>query len=135
MAELIWTSFAKAEPQKDYLAILSYLPLRSFWVLPQFFYYTRRIQYQLRSARGCIGYSLLAHVFAKRFWTLSVWEDEVALMHFVHQGPHRETMIFLRQFMGGTEFVRWKIAGSSVPPTWHEAMERWDADGSADRFQ
>jgi len=85
----------------------------------------RRIQTQLKSARGCVGYSLLAHVFAKRFWTLSVWEDEVALMHFVHKDPHREAMMILRRFMGGTEFLRWKITGSALPPKWHEAMERF----------
>ena len=44
MAQISWTPFAKAEPEKEYVAILSYLPLRSFWALPQFFYYTRRIQ-------------------------------------------------------------------------------------------
>jgi len=125
MAQVTWTPFAKAETEKEYVAILSYLPLRSFWALPQFFYYTRRIQTQLKSARGCVGYSLLAHVFAKRFWTLSVWEDEVALMHFVHKDPHREAMMILRRFMGGTEFLRWKITGSALPPKWHEAMERF----------
>jgi hypothetical protein len=82
MPELTWTACAKPAPDQEYVAILSYLPLKSFWALPQLFYYTRRIQTQLKSARGVVGYSLLAHLLAKRFWTLSVWQDEVSLMEF-----------------------------------------------------
>lgn len=128
MAETTWTSFAKPNPEKEYVAILSYLPLRSYWALPQFFYYTRRIQTQLKSARGLLGYSLMAHVVAKRFWTISVWEDEVSLMSFVHKDPHREAMMILRRSMGGTHFLRWKIIGSAVPPNWRVAMERFHAN-------
>ena len=60
MAETMWTSLVKPAPDKEYVAILSYLPLKSFCALPQFFYYTRRIQTQLKSARGLVGYSLFA---------------------------------------------------------------------------
>lgn len=100
--------------------------------MPQFFYYTRRVQTQLKSARGLIGYSLLAHVLVKRFWTLSVWENDVALTDFIHKQPHRETMTTLRRHMGGSEFVRWKIEGTAVPPSWHEAMERLHENQSPD---
>lgn len=124
MALTAWTKFADPDRARDYVAVLSYLPLRSLWALPQFLYYTRRIQKQLQTARGLIGYSLLAHVLAKRFWTLSVWENEVALMEFVHKQPHREAMTVLRNYIGGADFLRWKIGGSAVPPSWHEAMER-----------
>src|SRR6266508_6113614 len=57
--------------------------------MPQFFCCTRRIQTPLKSARGPLGYSLFTHVVAKRFWTLSIWQDEVSLMSFVHKDPHR----------------------------------------------
>ncbi len=74
MAELAWISFKKPAPKREYVAILSYLPLKSFWSLPQFLYYTRRIQTQLKSAYGLVGYSL-AHVLVKRFWTVYAWAD------------------------------------------------------------
>jgi Domain of unknown function (DUF3291) len=130
MAETAWISLEKPAPAKEYIALLSYLPLRNLWGLPQFFYYTRRIQTQLKTARGVIGYSLLAHVLAKRFWTLSVWENDVALTDFVHNLPHREAMISLRRYMAGTEFTRWKIKGAAIPPSWGEAMERFNAGAS-----
>ena len=71
--------------------------------MPRFFYYTGRIQSQLKSAPGLIGYSLVAHVLAKRFWTLSVWEDETALERFVRQKPHQQAMITLRRYMGDSD--------------------------------
>lgn len=125
MAEILWRPFAEPSADKEYVAVLTYLPLKSLWALPQFFYYSRRIQTQLKSARGLIGYSLLAHVLAKRFWTLSVWADEVALTNFIHNQPHQEAMVIMRRFMGGSEFIRWKVNGSAVPPSWQEAMRRF----------
>jgi hypothetical protein len=124
MAKLPWIPFYRPDPDRDYIAVVSYLPLKSLWALPHFLYYTRRIRSQLRLARGLVGYSLIAHIVAKRFWTLSVWEDEVALMEFVHKHPHSEGMMVLRRYMGGTAFVRWSIKGSAVPPSWAVAMER-----------
>jgi len=77
---------------------------------------------------GLVGYSLIAHIVAKRFWTLSVRQDEVALMDFVRKHPHNEAMIALRGFMGGSGFVRCTVLGSAVPPSWTEAMERSHSD-------
>lgn len=124
MPELPWKSVAQPVPDREYAAILTYLPLKSFSTLPQFFYYTGRIQSQLKSAPGLIGYSLVAHVLAKRFWTLSVWEDEAALERFVRQQPHRQAMIRLRRDMGDSAFTRWKLNGAAVPPSWREAMNQ-----------
>jgi hypothetical protein len=103
MAETLWRPFAKPARDKEYVAVLTYLPLKSLWALPQFFYYSRRIQTQLKSARGLIGYSLLAHLLAKRFWTISVWEVDIALAKFIHKHPHQEAMAVLRRFMGGSD--------------------------------
>lgn len=123
MAELPWKSFFQPAPGKEYVAILTYLPVTSFWTLPQFFYHTGRIRSQLKSAPGLIGYSLLAHVVAKRFWTLSVWEEEAALERFVRQQPHQQAMVGLRRSMGDSAFTRWKLKGTAVPPSWREAMQ------------
>ena len=124
MPEMKWKSFSKISPEREYLALISYLPLKSFWKIPKFLGYTRAIQSQLNRSRGLVGYSLLAHPLSKRFWTLSVWEDENALMEFVRNGAHKQTMIGLRNHLGETKFVRWKVKGSTIPPTWKEALSR-----------
>jgi hypothetical protein len=122
MAEIKWESFAKASPDREYLALISYLPLKRFWMIPKFLIYMRAIQNQLRESRGLIGYSLLAHFLHRRFWTLSVWEDEKALIEFVRNVPHGQVMTALKPHMGKTKFVEWKIKGSAVPVTWEEGF-------------
>jgi hypothetical protein len=124
MAEIKWKSFAKTSPDREYLALISYLPLNRFWMLPKFLIYTRGIQTQLSESKGIIGYSFLAHFLSQRFWTLSVWEDEKSLMEFVQILPHSRAMVALRSHMGKTKFVQWKIKGSAIPPTWEEGFRQ-----------
>jgi hypothetical protein len=133
MPQLPWTTICESDPDRDYIAVVTYLPIKTLWGLAYFLYYTRRVQSQLKSARGLIGYSLIAHVVAKRFWTLSVWQDEIALIEFVHKHPHNQAMMVLRRYMAGTAVVRWSLKGSAVPPSWPEAMERSNAPDSLHR--
>ena len=92
MSEPKWMSFAKASPDREYLALMSYLPLKKVRMIPRFISYTREIQTQLSQAKGLIGYSLRAKPLRRAFWTLSVWEDENALMEFVSNPPHHHVM-------------------------------------------
>ena len=117
-----WRSFRKAEPERDYLALLSFLPLKTFWRIPAFFLGTARILKQLAAAQGLIGYSVLARPMAKNFWTLSVWEDEAALDTFIRHPPHVRLMTSLTPHMGKTKFVRWVVKGSGLPLLWDDAL-------------
>ena len=120
-----WKSFAApSAPDREYLALLSYLPLKSYLKIPRFIKYTSQIERQLAEARGLVGYSLQAQLLSRRFWTLSVWEDEPALMEFVYRLPHSEVMKSLAADMGQTKFTQWKIQGSALPPRWDDAKKR-----------
>jgi hypothetical protein len=101
-----WKSFGRAEPERQYLVLLSFLPLKHGWRVPWFLLHTVRIMNQLKRSRG-LGYSLLAQPLAKRFWTLSAWEDESALGGFVQAQPHVRTMDVMARHMDKTKFVRW----------------------------
>ena len=126
MAELSWQSPSGALPERDYVALLSYLPLSSGWRIPWFLLHSARIRQQLRASSGLIGYSMRAHLAAKRFWTLSVWEDEAALQAFVAAPPHAAVMKALVPHMGGTRFARWTVKGSDLPVRWGEVLKRAD---------
>jgi len=119
-----WKSFARPNGEREHLALLSYLPLQRFRLIPRFLIYASAIEGQLRDARGLVGYSLQAQVLRRRFWTLSVWEGERSLMEFVGRSPHGQMMCLLAPHMGGTKFTRWKLKGSAIPPTWDEAKRR-----------
>jgi hypothetical protein len=121
-----WVTFRRPDPEREYLVLLSALPLKRFRDLGVFLLYTWRIQGQLRRTPGLLGYSLLARILQRQFWTLSVWEGETALQQFVAAYPHGQVMRALQEKMGQTHFVRWTMRGSEFPPRWPEALARQD---------
>jgi heme-degrading monooxygenase HmoA len=124
MPELPWRSFGRAQSEKEYVVLLTFLPLQHGWKLPWFLLYTARVMKQLRTAKGLIGYSMLAKPLRKRFWTLSAWEDDASLNRFVHARPHKDIMTLMSPHMGKTEFVRWSVKAVEIPPSWNDALRR-----------
>jgi hypothetical protein len=88
-------AFGSPDPEGDFVALLSYLPLKSYWRMPPFFLYTAQVTKQLASAQGLLGYSVLARPLSKRCWTLSAWKDDAALRTFVQHPPHVRIMAAL----------------------------------------
>ena len=117
-------TFRQPDPDREYLVLLSELPSQRFRDLGAFLLYTWRIQGQLRRTSGVLGYSLLARIFKRQFWTLSVWESEAALHQFVVDNPHGQVMTALQGKMGQTHFVRWSLRGAAFPPRWQDALAR-----------
>jgi len=130
--DLPWRQGRPPDPDAQYLALLTYLPLRRFWTLPAFMRFVLAVQGQLAGAAGLLGYTLRAWPFSRRFWTLSVWDDEAALRQFVVAQPHRDVMGKLRGRMGATSFTRWQVRGSDLPLTWEDAMEHAMEHGGHD---
>lgn len=127
MPGIPWQSLSPFDSSRTYLALLTHLPLRSYWRIPQFLGFTAQLRRQLTGSNGVIGYAMLAWPVRKEFWTLSVWEDEDALMAFVHHPLHTRVMQALIGHLGTTKFVRWAMKGSGVPPTWQDAFTRFRA--------
>lgn len=129
MVDTPWQPFLTPDRGREYLALLSYLPLKGFRKTLALQRQSSRVGRQLAGTRGLVGYSFRAKLSSHRFWTLSIWEDEQALMTFVRQDPHRSTMGLLQPYMGETAFTRWTIRGSDVPPSWDDAIRR--SEGAA----
>jgi hypothetical protein len=125
-----WKSLAAIDPNRDYVVLLSYLPLTRYSKMFLFFRYSSQINAQLRATPGAIGYAMRAKVFTKEFWTLSIWESDRALMDFVGKIPHAEAMTKISPFIGSTKITRWKSKGTELPPRWDAAMQR--AIGTSD---
>jgi hypothetical protein len=124
MPAMPWRQFGAPDPNGDYVALVSFLPLKSFSRLFPFVIYTVQVIQQLAKADGVAGYSLLAHPLSKQFWTLSAWKNEEALRVFVVKAPHVQIMASLRTHMAETKFVRWHVKGSQLPLHWDEALRR-----------
>jgi hypothetical protein len=119
-----WKSVSNPVSEKEYLALLSYLPLKKYTKIPAVVKYSAQIEKQLQETKGLIGFAFQAELLKKQFWTLSVWENGDALNEFIGNLPHSEIMIKLSPYMNHPTFTDWKIKGSEVPPDWEEAKKR-----------
>ena len=119
-----WRTYETPTPGTRYLALISFLPLKHFRAIPNFFRFTFEIQRQLRTSAGLVGYSLNAQPFARKFWTLSVWRDQQALQDFVGAMPHSRTMQRLAAHMGKSQFAQWTVESHEVPLDWKSAKAR-----------
>lgn len=124
MPKVPWIGISSPAPGREYLALISYLPLRHFRAIPSFFRFTFQTQAQLKMATGLVGYSLDAKPFSRKFWTLSVWEDQQSLNNFVRQIPHSQIMQALAPHMGKTQFSQWRVTSEQIPLDWALAKAR-----------
>ncbi|MGH2995256.1 MAG: hypothetical protein ACRDON_01905 [Gaiellaceae bacterium] len=124
MAEMPWKSLVEPDPEREYLALLIFLPVGRLRTMPAFMRYTQAVRGQLEEAEGLAGYSLRAKPLSRQFWTLSVWEDEEHLRRFIREPPHSEVMATLARSLGGFKTTRFSVRGSAVPPAWDDALAR-----------
>ena len=122
--EISWESFSNVDSERNYLGLVCYLERKSALSFFNFLLRGRSIQGQLKGVKGLVGYSVRMGFFDKKSMALSVWEDENSLSDFVHAGEHSKTMVKLRPKMNHSEFVRWKLLGSDVPPKWDDAIAK-----------
>ncbi len=123
-----WKSLRPIEAGCEYLALISYLPLKNYRKIPAFLRLTLQVQRQLAATPGVVGYSLQAELRQRRFWTLSAWESQAALMEFVHHVPHSDIMRALAPHMGKTFYTTWKVKGAELALDWGEAKKRVPAE-------
>jgi hypothetical protein len=119
-----WFAAVQPDPSREYVALLTYLPLRRYAALPRFFWLSTKIQSQLKNSQGLIGYSLEAKIFGLQFWTLSAWTEQDSLNEFVGKVPHSDAMRALAPHMGKPAFSYWTARGSELPLDWAEAKRR-----------
>jgi hypothetical protein len=127
MPALPWTKVVESQPDREYVAMASQLPLARYSSIPAFLSATIAIRNQLSHADGLIGYALDAQLLRKTFWTVSAWESQEALQRFNHDDPHRARVQRIRPGMQPTGFVFWNTLGSALPIAWDEARRRLHA--------
>src|SRR2546426_9873644 len=106
MVDTPWRSLIPQDRGREYLALLSYHQLNGFRKMMILQRQSGKVRAQLALTPGLVGYSFRANLMSHRFWTLSIWEDERALMAFVGREPHRTPMGILQPYMAETVFTR-----------------------------
>lgn len=131
MPALPWVTRQPIDPDHDYIAMASRLPLRRHASIPRFLRDTLRIRRQLAATPGLVGYGLNAQLIHKTFWTFSVWRDQASLDAFAASDPHRQITARLAPHMDASRFAFFTIAGAEVPLAWDEVTARLAAAPSS----
>jgi heme-degrading monooxygenase HmoA len=124
MPALPWLERQPIDPQREYVAMASRLPLKSYGSVPGFLRDTMQIRRQLAQTPGLVGYTLNAGLARKTFLTFSVWEDQASLDRFAASEPHRSIIARLRPRMNPTKFEFFPISGTELPLTWEQITAR-----------
>src|SRR5438552_18315622 len=114
MVDTLWRSVATPDRGGEYLALLSYLPLKGFRKMVTLQRQSGKIRAQLAETPGLIGFSLCAKLLSRYSLTLSIWEDERPLMSFVGNVPHKARLARLRSYWGVTPIRRGRIPAPTV---------------------
>jgi hypothetical protein len=77
------------DPDREYVAMASRLPLKAYRFVPGFLHNTMRIRRQLARTQWLVGYALNAQLARKTFWTFSAWVDRAMVNAFAVADPHR----------------------------------------------
>ena len=124
MVEISWKSFSKVIPESKYLAQASIIERNVVWSFFSFLMQARKVQGQLKTAKGLVGYSMRMEFLGKKGGVLSVWENESALMEFAHAGQHSQAMKKFKPLVKTYKIIKWEISSSDVPPKWEEALKK-----------
>ena len=124
MVEIKWTSLSEFKPENTYFAYAGYAERRTIRSFFSFLLRSRKIQSQLKTAKGLIGFTARLELFSKKVVQLAVFEDEAALKQFAHSGQHAACMGQTKSSMKWLKQTTWNIAGSDIPPKIVEAINR-----------
>ena len=115
-----WHARHVPEPRREYLAVVTQLPLQDWRGLSAFLKHTRHLRRVLAVCPGLVGYGFRFTLNPLEFWTASVWVDEESLWTFVHGAGHVAAVKELLGYTGHTRVAHWPIHGSCVPEPWSE---------------
>jgi quinol monooxygenase YgiN len=115
MPALPWFEAHAVDPNGDYVAMASRLPLKSYLSIPGFLRDVMELRRQLAHTPGLVGYALDAQLVRKTFWTFSVWDDQASIDAFAATDPHQRVTPALRPRMRTTQFEFFPIAGNAFP--------------------
>jgi hypothetical protein len=119
--DLPWT--AKAVSAGPGVVYVTHLHLRRLRDVPAFLRDSRAIRAQVMATPGARSMLLRAQPLARRFVTVSWWDDEPSARAFVRADPHRASMKRWRPEM--LDFSNRSFPGTpGAPPTVSAAVQR-----------
>ena len=125
MVEQKWTQFGQVDSARQYLAFAENGERKSVLAFFKFMNRARKMQKQMASAKGFIGFRGKLGFLGKDVLMVAVFEDEATLNEFAHTGQHAACLAETKSDLkDGMKYAKWTITGSNVPPTLDDALNR-----------
>src|SRR5580693_2360513 len=103
------------------------LRVRSFRYLPGFLWDTFQSVRQVQRSSGFLGSRLLVNA-PYVFWTMTAWQDEVAMNAYRTGGAHRQAMPKLLNWCDEAAVVHWTQESPEIP-LWQQAQQHMSEKG------
>lgn len=107
------------------------LRVRSWRFIPQFVWQALKTARQAERSSGFVGGRLLREA-RNTFWTLTAWEDEMAMRAYRNGGAHRFVMPRLLEWCDEASVAHWNQDDAELPD-WPEAYRRMVEAGRASK--
>ncbi len=124
LVEVKWQPLSEVNPEREYIAFSEMGSLKSRRHFFSWMMRGRKVSEQLKTTKGIVGYTVRLGFWKNEGVMLAVFEDEKTLMDFAHSGQHVQCMAKGKTEIGKWMMDRWSIAGSAVPPTIPDAINR-----------
>ena len=112
---------------------LTRLRIRSFRFLPFFAVHTLRSIRQIKVAPGFRDGALLADR-DWTFWTMTAWDSQESMRHYMTAGAHRVAMPHLMQWCDEASVAHWDQPTDALP-AWDEADRRMRGTGRVSKVR
>jgi hypothetical protein len=124
MVTISWQQFKEADPSKTYVAYGAYLERKTAWSYFDFIMRARRVQKQLTTTKGVVGFTARCEFLSKKAVQLAVFDDENSLKEFADAGQHALCSKETKASMNWMKKTTWKISGSEIPPKLEVAINK-----------
>ena len=129
MVEIKWTPLSESKHENTYLAYAGYAERKSAWSYIPLLSRSCKIQNQLQTTEGLIGFIARLEFLSKKAIQLAVFKDEASLKQFAHSGQHAVCMGQTKSSMKWLKQPTWNITGSDIPPKISDAIRRTSGQG------
>lgn len=94
-----------------------------------FWKYVDDIDVQLETQPGLIASSKRVTLFGQKAWTMTIWQDQAALMAFVQSDVHQIAARRTPDMITDGRFATFVMASRELPLDWDTALDRLQTEG------
>ena len=124
MVTVSWQAYKEVDPSTTYLAYGAVAERTSAWSYFSFLMRARKVQKQLETARGVVGFTARLEFLNKKVVQLAIFDDSTALKEFSQTGQH---ILCSKQTKASMKWLKnktWGILGSDIPPKIEDAINK-----------